>query len=523
MSEPVLTAFYDLEVSPISFDFAVFAVLAERERRRLGASGLRFFVVPAAGSGFRSDDAEYDEANKVWRLYNIVVPIAAMLERSDGITLCRSREHARDIAASLPGPVFPEGYNFDAPRAAFLWSEIVAAATIGEEIPSLRAGPQARTYMGAWLRARVGERRAVTITLRESSHAAVRNSNVEAWLSFARELDPTVYCPVILRDTEKVFETPPKEFDGLLLCEPATVNLELRMALYELAWLNLMVPNGPTELCRLSDTARYIVFRMVNEDWPSTTRVFLASHGLSIGGQLPHATPFQRQVWEPDELPVIRREFESMARRIGTEGRPVPMKPDPAHAYDPMETAVRLQLTGRLEEATAIYQKIVQEDPDNADAWHMLAIIAHQAGRLDAAEKMIGRAIALRPERANFFVSLGAVMRDTGRAEEAVKAFLAAVSRDPEDAGAHADLAEVLMRLGRAAEAQQAMARALELKPGEVGYYERAARLLEEAGDVGEAVKFYRRAVELRSQLETEVREAARHMAEVPRITLGQG
>ena len=41
-----LTAFYDLEVAPISFDFSVFLVLAENQRRQLEAESLRVVIAP---------------------------------------------------------------------------------------------------------------------------------------------------------------------------------------------------------------------------------------------------------------------------------------------------------------------------------------------------------------------------------------------------------------------------------------------------------------------------------------------
>ena len=75
MSDSSLTAFYDLEVSPVSFDFAVFLVLAENFRKRLDCKTLRIVIVPGANSGFRNENSGYDIDNKKWRLQNILIPI----------------------------------------------------------------------------------------------------------------------------------------------------------------------------------------------------------------------------------------------------------------------------------------------------------------------------------------------------------------------------------------------------------------------------------------------------------------
>ena len=339
----------------------------------------------------------------------------------------------------------------------------------------------------------------------------------------ARGLDAEDYCPVIVRDTEQCFEPPPAEFDGLLLCPIAALNLQLRMALYELSWLNLTVPNGPGELCRLSDTVRYLYFRVVDDSSETTSKILIASQGIEIDGQLPHATPFQRLVWEPDDRAVIEREFTAMAEIIGDAGAPVPLPADAGKSRDPMETAVQLQMTGRAEEATSIYQEIVQDDPDNADAWHMLGIIAHQAERPEVAEKMIMRAIELNQEQANYFVSIAPVMRDLDRGEEALNALRRAIAIDPDDAGAHADLAELLLADGNAEQAQSEMMTALKSSPHSIELYERAARMLDDLGNVEEAARFYRRAIDVREEIAAKAREATGHMSEIPQVTLKSG
>ena len=44
-----LTCFYDLGVGPVSYDFVVFLIKAEIERRRLGAKRMHVVIVPMPG------------------------------------------------------------------------------------------------------------------------------------------------------------------------------------------------------------------------------------------------------------------------------------------------------------------------------------------------------------------------------------------------------------------------------------------------------------------------------------------
>ena len=200
-----LCAFYDLEVSPASFDICSFLVLADLERRERGLAKIAIVIVPGPNEGYRNDDAPYSTLNKDWRLQNILIPVCGLLESPVSISVCHSREEAQLIEASLSREVFPVGYCVDAPRGDFLWSGITAAAAQGIKIPKFHASSQALEYVEAWLNRVAGDRKVIAITLRETSYSIARNSNVPEWLEFARSLDPEVYQPVFIRDTEALF------------------------------------------------------------------------------------------------------------------------------------------------------------------------------------------------------------------------------------------------------------------------------------------------------------------------------
>jgi len=522
MSEASLTAFYDLRICPVTYDFTVFMALAEMARRRLGCEGLRVVIVPGDDDGFRKDDVSYSTANKEWRLRNIVVPSCWLFNQATSVTICNSREEATAIEATLAGPVFPLSYSTKQPVGDFLWSSISAALACGEQLPRAQPSAEASRIVRDWLAAHAGERRPIAITLRESGHAPVRNSNVAAWRKFARTLDPKIYIPVFIPDTERAFgpASPSDGADGSLAWPAAALNLDLRLALYEQSWLNLMVTNGPGILCWLNNKSRFIMFKMLNPDWANTSQAYIASLGLAAGSQPPFATPFQRLVWEPDTLDVIEREFAGMAERIGDTPDGAVSAPEPANREDPIAVAVRLHATGRLEEATAVYHKIVSKDPNNADAWNLLGVIALQAVRLDVAEKIIGRAIRLKPNQANFHINLAAVMRAAGRADEAVACLWRALALSPEDAGAHAELAELLQVQGANDEAKQALLNAVRLQPNSQEICERAARVLQTLGHADDAANLYRRAIELREAHVKAAFQARSHMPEIPVLSL---
>ena len=59
-----------------------------------------------------------------------------------------------------------------------------------------------------------------------------------------------------------------------------------------------------------------------------------------------------------------------------------------------MEDAVALHRVGRLDEAEAMYRRILETKPGDADALHLLGVVAYQRNRYDEkTEDLINRAI----------------------------------------------------------------------------------------------------------------------------------
>ena len=130
-----------------------------------------------------------------------------------------------------------------------------------------------------------------------------------------------------------------------------------------------------------------------------------------------------------------------------------------------IDLGVQHHNAGDLTKAEGIYKQILQSDPDQPVALHLLGVIAHQGGKNDAAVDLIARALALKPDLAEAHSNLGLALKNLGKSEDAIASYRKALALKPDFAEAHSNLGISLRDLGKPEEAEASYLRALDLKP----------------------------------------------------------
>lgn len=166
-----------------------------------------------------------------------------------------------------------------------------------------------------------------------------------------------------------------------------------------------------------------------------------------------------------------------------------------------LSIAIAHHQAGRLEPAEGIYRQILAAEPEHADAWHLLGVIAHQRGQPDTAVEQIVRAIALRPTDARYHNNLGEAYRAAGRNAEAIACYRRAVELAPDYVVAHNNLGGALRAEGNLVEAIASYRRALAANPAYAEAWNNLGNAWQDLGKLDEAVDGYRRAIELAPQL----------------------
>ncbi len=196
---------------------------------------------------------------------------------------------------------------------------------------------------------------------------------------------------------------------------------------------------------------------------------------------------------------------------------------------DAIQLALKHHQKGELQQAEVIYRQVLQVEPDNADALHLLGVIANQLGQNEIAigliEKAINvnqaiplyhnnagnvyralikpdeaiacyrRALSLNPDYFEALNNLGSVLAEQGKLDEAIACYHRAVSLDPRSFEAQYNLGNAFKEQGKLVEATACYYVAVSLKPDSHMANFNLGNALAEQWKIDEAIPFFRRAV----------------------------
>lgn len=113
-----------------------------------------------------------------------------------------------------------------------------------------------------------------------------------------------------------------------------------------------------------------------------------------------------------------------------------------------LQIAVGFYQAGRLDEARALYLRVLEVDPRNAVTLHLLGLAERRQGRRDKAMELIRSALDIAPDMADACCNLGGILTELGRVDEAAAAQRRALAIDPALEAAHHGLASLLCSRG---------------------------------------------------------------------------
>jgi protein O-GlcNAc transferase len=156
--------------------------------------------------------------------------------------------------------------------------------------------------------------------------------------------------------------------------------------------------------------------------------------------------------------------------------------------------------SGRLERAETLYRQVLNQDPANPDALHLIGVVAYQQGRYDQAVSYVERAIERNGTVSTFHYSLGNAWQSIGNLERAIGSFSRAVELNGDHFDASLNLGNALRQAGRHAEAAEIYRGILAARPDYPEPWNNLGNAVCALGETEKSLEYYLKALALRPQ-----------------------
>ena len=175
--------------------------------------------------------------------------------------------------------------------------------------------------------------------------------------------------------------------------------------------------------------------------------------------------------------------------------RAIELQPDYAPAYNNMGTAFKAN--GDVDRAVATYERALRVQPDYPDAHYNLANALLENNRPDEAASHFATALREIPGSVDVQNNLGVALASEGKLDEAAVQFEQALKLDPSSAKAHRNLGNVLLAQGHVDQAVEHLRRAARIDPDDGDAHGDLGLALLNQEKYGDAAAEFRRSLEL--------------------------
>ena len=159
--------------------------------------------------------------------------------------------------------------------------------------------------------------------------------------------------------------------------------------------------------------------------------------------------------------------------------------------------AAGLAQAGKLDEAQAVFEALLEERPELVDVHYNLGLLLLRKEQPEQAVAAFEKALELRPDHAPATVALAGVYEDGGRSDEAAAMLESVTAANPDDPAIQIGAAYVHLDANRAEQAQPLLERALELQPENAEVHYLLGTVVVRSGEFTRAIELLERFLEL--------------------------
>ena len=162
-----------------------------------------------------------------------------------------------------------------------------------------------------------------------------------------------------------------------------------------------------------------------------------------------------------------------------------------------LELGIEQLQHGKLPQAEQTFKWLIQLQPNNADAWNLLAVSIIQQGRIQEATGKFERAIELNPQEAIFYNNLGNAYTEQKQFEKAIIIYEKSIEIAPNYAEAYYNLGNALKELKQFEKAIIILKKAIDIKADYAFAYFKLGIIYKAQKEFEKAIKAYQKAIEI--------------------------
>lgn len=161
------------------------------------------------------------------------------------------------------------------------------------------------------------------------------------------------------------------------------------------------------------------------------------------------------------------------------------------------KVGLELHQQGKVEEAKAVYEAVLLDDPKHFDAMHLLGVAYLELHNPAKAIDLMAKAILINPNDSSSCSNLGNALLELKKYEEALYIYTKAISIDPNSAVAYYNRGNAFRELGMLKESADDYTKAIEINPNNPQFFYNHGNVLRELGRLERAKRNYEVAIAL--------------------------
>jgi hypothetical protein len=318
-----LFAVYDLNTQLPGYNLVQFLLCVEHYCIKNGYKSFTLVVIPKELNSAleekvlgESNDPDTNNHHSI----SFLSTLAILSPSCDGFLSFGTRQAARKFIANAN--VFPEGFGLSVANKfdAKLTQILVEEGTFCQ----FSSPNHIAALMSQWRPLNYEDAQIITITLRQSKIDPAGNSNISAWIRFAEYVQTLGYEPVIIPDDDQSFGGNDLFLKFIEVGIAATNNIGIRLHLYQKAFVNFYVPNGPELLAVYSTNINYICMK----SWANGSSVLPSGVNDYKWIDPVALRPYwgsELQMWNGDDdtFDNIKKHFDEFCFRIKKRGESI--------------------------------------------------------------------------------------------------------------------------------------------------------------------------------------------------------